>query len=116
MTTKKEATMNAIRNLINPFYLAHNIDSYKTCCKIVCSMIDELKRECTIVDEVLRVMCSEIECAGDCADYENASITYYWDKIKLLIPCVETVLSDTATWTDFEKANERAFEILDMDN
>lgn len=116
MMTKKECTMTAIKNLYNPFYLAQNIDSYAMCCKIVISMLDDFKTECHLTDEVLRIMQTEIQCAADMVQYKSEGITFYWDKIKRLVPCVEKVLDKNATWYDYEDANKEANEILDMFN
>ena len=106
----------AIKNLYNPFYLAQNIDSYAMCCKIVISMLDDFKTECHLTDEVLRIMQTEIQCAADMVQYKSEGITFYWDKIKRLVPCVEKVLDKNATWYDYEDANKEANEILDMFN
>ena len=62
MMTKKECMMTAIKNIINPFYLARNIETYKLCCKIAVEMIDDFKTECHLTDEVLRIMQTEIQC------------------------------------------------------
>lgn len=116
MMTKKECMMTAIKNIVNPFYLARNIETYKLCCKITMSMLDDFKTECHLTDEVLRIMQTEIQCASDMVQYESEGITFYWDKIKRLIPCVEKVLDNNATWDDYEDANKKANEILDMFN
>lgn len=119
MMTKKEALVKAINSICNPFTLAVSLDAYIMALKTVNSMLDEFKTGTYIIDDTITIMQSEIDACEICVECKSETITYYWNKIKDLIPCVETVITynDTYTmWDKWTKAHKTAESIIDRDN
>lgn len=119
MITKKEALITALNSICNPFHLAISLDVYMMSLKTVRSMLDDFKTETYIIDDTLGIVQAEIDACIMCVERKSETITYYWNKIKELIPCVETVITcdiDGTTWDKWTYAHETAVKILDRDN
>lgn len=118
MLTKKEALIKALNSICNPFNLAISLDAYIMSLKTVNLMLDEFKTETYIIDDTLTIMQSEIDACEICVECKSEIITYYWNKIKDLIPCVETVITyneDNTMWDKWTRAHKKAEEIINRD-
>lgn len=119
MITKKEALITALNSICNPFHLAVNLDTYMTSLKTVRTMLDDFKTETYIIDDTLSIMQAEIDACIMCVECKSETITYYWNKIKELIPCIKTVITDDiddATWDKWTYAHDKAVNILERIN
>ena len=119
MITKKEALIKALNSICNPFHLAISLDGYIMSLKTVHSMLDNFKTETFIIDDTLGIVQAEIDACIMCVECKSETITYYWDKIKELIPCVKTVINDNidgTTWDKWTYAHEKAVNILERNN
>ena len=94
MITKKETLVKALNSICNPFHLATSFDVYMMSLKIVRSILDDFKTETFIIDDTLNIMQAEIDACVMCVECKSELITYYWNKIKELIPCIETVITN----------------------
>lgn len=118
MLTKKEALIKVLNSICNPFHLAISLDVYMMSLKTVCSMLDDFKTETFIIDDTLNIMQAEINACVMCVECKSETILYYWNKIKELIPCVETVITNDIddAWDKWTYAHNKAQDILDRDN
>lgn len=119
MMSKEEALIKALHSICNPFHLAISLDVYMMSLKTVRTMLDDFKTETYIIDDTLNIMQAEIDACVMCVECKSETISYYWNKIKELIPCVETVITcgnDGTTWDKWTYAHEKAQNILDRNN